>query len=64
MRDAVTHLAVLDCIPIVEHLERTDARFAAAWWHWFFFAQPDKPEQADYISVPVTGPFKPDHYRY
>jgi haloacetate dehalogenase len=45
-RDAVTHLAVLDCIPIVEHLDRTDARFAAAWWHWFFFAQPDKPEQA------------------
>ncbi len=22
------------------------------------------PGQADYISVPVTGPFKPDHYRY
>ena len=21
-------------------------------------------EQADYISVPTTGPFKPDHYRY
>jgi adenosylhomocysteinase len=21
-------------------------------------------EQADYISVPVAGPFKPDHYRY
>ena len=21
-------------------------------------------EQADYISVPVEGPFKPDHYRY
>ena len=44
--DAVTHLAVLDCVPIVEHLERCDARFAAAWWHWFFFAQPDKPELA------------------
>ena len=44
--DAVTHLAVLDCIPIVEHLERSDARFATAWWHWFFFAQPDKPERA------------------
>jgi haloacetate dehalogenase len=44
--DAVTHLAVLDCLPIVEHLDRTDARFAAAWWHWFFFAQPDKPERA------------------
>ncbi|RZJ43996.1 MAG: adenosylhomocysteinase, partial [Brevundimonas sp.] len=23
-----------------------------------------KPEQADYISVPVEGPFKPSHYRY
>jgi adenosylhomocysteinase len=22
------------------------------------------PEQADYIGVPVSGPFKPDHYRY
>ena len=21
-------------------------------------------EQADYISVPVDGPYKPDHYRY
>lgn len=20
--------------------------FAKAWWHWFFFAQPDKPERA------------------
>nr|WP_204261322.1 alpha/beta hydrolase [Blastococcus saxobsidens] len=44
--EAVTHLAVLDCIPLVEHLERADARFAAAWWHWFFFAQPGKPERA------------------
>jgi haloacetate dehalogenase len=43
---AVTHLAVLDCIPIVEHLDRADARFATAWWHWFFFAQPEKPERA------------------
>jgi len=44
--DAVTHLAVLDCLPIVEHLDRVDARFAAAWWHWFFFAQPERPERA------------------
>jgi adenosylhomocysteinase len=21
-------------------------------------------KQADYISVPINGPFKPDHYRY
>jgi haloacetate dehalogenase len=37
---------VLDRVPIAEALARTDARFAAAWWHWFFFAQPDKPERA------------------
>jgi adenosylhomocysteinase len=23
-----------------------------------------RPEQADYISVPLEGPYKPDHYRY
>jgi len=23
-----------------------------------------KPDQADYIGVPVEGPFKPDTYRY
>jgi haloacetate dehalogenase len=44
--DVVTQLAVLDSVPIAEALDRTDARFAAAWWHWFFFAQPDKPERA------------------
>ena len=44
--EAVTRLAVLDGVPIVEALERCDARFAAAWWHWFFFAQPEKPERA------------------
>lgn len=36
--DRVTRLAVLDGVPIVEALERADARFAEAWWHWFFFA--------------------------
>jgi haloacetate dehalogenase len=44
--DVVTHLAVLDSIPIAEALDRTDARFAAAWWHWFFFAQKELPERA------------------
>jgi haloacetate dehalogenase len=43
---AVTKLAVLDSVPIAEALDRADARFATAWWHWFFFAQPDKPERA------------------
>ncbi|MBK1839339.1 alpha/beta hydrolase [Azospirillum sp. YIM B02556] len=43
---AVTRLALLDGVPIWEALERCDARFARAWWHWFFYAQPDKPERA------------------
>lgn len=43
---AVTALALLDCVPIGEALDRADARFATAWWHWFFFGQPDKPERA------------------
>jgi haloacetate dehalogenase len=43
---AVSRLAVLDSVPIAEALDRADAPFATAWWHWFFFAQPDKPERA------------------
>lgn len=41
----VTRLAILDAIPISEHLARTDAKFATHYWHWFFFAQPDTPER-------------------
>ena len=39
-------LVVLDGLPITEHLERCDDRFAAAWWHWFFFTQTEKPAEA------------------
>lgn len=39
--NAVSALAVLDSVPIGDALARADARFAMAWWHWFFFAQPD-----------------------
>lgn len=44
--DAVTKLAILDGVPIIEALERCNERFATLWWHWFFFAQPEKPERA------------------
>jgi haloacetate dehalogenase len=43
--EVVTRIAVLDCIPIGEHLARADARFALAWWHWFFFGQLEKPAE-------------------
>nr|WP_246705279.1 alpha/beta hydrolase [Rhizobium sp. RM] len=42
----VTKLAILDGVPILDALERCDAQFATRWWHWFFFAQHGKPEQA------------------
>ena len=42
---AVTHAAVLDAVPIAEALDRTDARFARLWWHWFFLGQLDKPAE-------------------
>ena len=41
----VDRVALLDCLPVSEHLDRADARFATAWWHWFFFAQPEIPER-------------------
>ena len=43
---SVSHLAILDAVPIIEALERCDARFAGMWWHWFFFGQLEKPERA------------------
>ena len=35
------------------HLEKIGARLTAL-----------RPEQADYIGVPVKGPYKPEHYKY
>lgn len=43
--DRVGRAVLMDCLPISEHLRRVDDRFATAWWHWFFFAQPDIPER-------------------
>ncbi|WP_038366152.1 alpha/beta hydrolase [Bosea sp. UNC402CLCol] len=42
----VRRLAVLDSVPILEALERCRLEFAQRWWHWFFYAQPEKPERA------------------
>ena len=42
---AVRRVALMDGIPIGEALARCDARFAAAWYHWFFFAQTERPAE-------------------
>jgi haloacetate dehalogenase len=39
--EAVSHLAVLDSVPIGEALARCDTTFATKWWHWFFLGNPD-----------------------
>jgi haloacetate dehalogenase len=51
--EAVTRLAVIDSVPIGEALARADARFATLWWHWFFLAQPERPERA-ILADPVA----------
>jgi haloacetate dehalogenase len=43
--DAVERLVLLESLPLLERLERTDWRFARSWWHWWFFAQTDKPAE-------------------
>ena len=43
--EAVERLVVMDSVPIGEALARCDARFAAAWWHWFFLGQTQKPAE-------------------
>jgi haloacetate dehalogenase len=44
--EVATHLVAMDGVPIGEALARCDARFAQAWFHWFFFAQPaPRPER-------------------
>ncbi|GAB3118240.1 alpha/beta hydrolase [Streptomyces calidiresistens] len=43
--ETVSRVALMDCLPISEHLARVNAEFATRWWHWFFFAQPDIPER-------------------
>jgi len=43
---AVSRLAVMDGVPILEALERCTEQFARLWWHWFFFCEPEKPERA------------------
>jgi len=44
--DLVRKLIAVDGLPVIEHLERADWKFARDWYHWFFFAQPEKPERA------------------
>ncbi len=51
---AVRRVALMDGIPIGEALARCDARFAAAWYHWFFFAQTEWPAERFINADPAS----------
>ncbi len=48
--EAVSHLLVVDGVPIGEALARCDAGFASAWYHWFWLGNP-KAEAHRMISA-------------
>ena len=52
--ERVGKLVVMDGVPVIEALERCDARFAAMWWHWWFFAQTEKPAERVICADPET----------
>jgi haloacetate dehalogenase len=43
--EVVDRLVILEALPGLERLERTTWRFAADWWHWWFFGQREKPAE-------------------
>jgi haloacetate dehalogenase len=48
--DAVRRVCAMDGIPVGEALARCNATFAASWYHWFFFAQTQRPAER-YINA-------------
>ncbi|MFL6131429.1 MAG: alpha/beta fold hydrolase [Nocardioidaceae bacterium] len=68
--EVVSHLIVMDGMPVIEHLERTDATFARAWWHWWFLGQTEKPAErvicadpAAWYRTPPLGRSRPSRRR-
>jgi haloacetate dehalogenase len=57
----VTRLVVIDTVPIIEALERCDARVAVRRFDWFFFAQPEMPERV--ISADPLAWYRPDPHQ-
>jgi haloacetate dehalogenase len=57
----VSRLVIVDAVPIIEALERCDARVAERRFEWFFFAQPAAPERV--ISADPLAWYRPDPYQ-
>ena len=59
---SVDHLVILGDVPIGEALGRCNARFATAWWHWFFMGQP-APLAERLIAVDLDAWYRLDPTR-
>jgi haloacetate dehalogenase len=57
----VTQLAIIDAVPIIEALERCDARVAERRFDWFFYGQADTPERV--ISADPVAWYRPDPHQ-
>jgi haloacetate dehalogenase len=57
----VSRLVIIETVPIIEALERCDARVAERRFDWFFFAQPETPERV--ISADPVAWYRPDPYQ-
>ena len=54
----VTRLVIINAVPIIEALERCDARVAERWFDWFFYARPELPERV--ITADPVAWYRPD----
>jgi haloacetate dehalogenase len=59
--EAVSHLVIADAVPIGEALRRCDARFAEAWWHWFFLGRPEAEAHRMISADPDAWYHSKDH---
>ena len=57
----VSRLVIIEAVPIIEALERCDARVAERRFDWFFLAQPEMPERV--ISADPLAWYQPDPYQ-
>ncbi len=54
----VTRLVIINAVPIIEALERCDARVAERWFDWFFYARPELPERV--ITADPVAWYQPE----
>jgi haloacetate dehalogenase len=52
--EAVERLVIMDAVPIGEALARCTAKFASAWWHWFWLGQTVKPAEPAILLNPLA----------